>query len=117
MKKITKESVNALVKWDNYKKDNTEVITYSYGVSEMYLHWNLVATLSHKEHKLSVTDAGWKTNTTKERLNWILEYFELWYLKQIKGEWYLCKIIDFNNTTGEYTKNIEYFTWEKTFDI
>jgi hypothetical protein len=52
----------------------------------MYLFGNLIATLEHSVGGvLKVTNAGWKSNTTKERLNGLPRVS----IQQKKGEWYL----------------------------
>jgi hypothetical protein len=38
--------------------------------------------LNKEENKLYIYHAGWRTNTTKERLNWILNYCNLWGIFQ-----------------------------------
>ena len=72
MRKITQEAINALYDKRNFKRDNTEVkevINYSSATSSMvmYLHGNLIAEIENGD--LYITNAGWKSNTTKERLN------------------------------------------------
>lgn len=89
MRKITQEAVEAFTNWGDLNKQNTEVKTYSDGIAKMWLHWNLIAEFNHKTRELYVSDAGRQTNTTKERLNWILYHFELGLLKSIKWEWFL----------------------------
>lgn len=115
MRKITQEAITAFINKSNYSKDNTRVETLCQPhtvTTEMYLHNNLIARLNNNE--LYITSAWRETNTTKERLNWILDAFELWYLKQIKGVWYLISCEwDINN----YTEIQELFDSEKTFII
>ena len=57
MKKITRDSVDAFMNARPFRKDNTgNEIAYRY---------------NDPERTLSVTNAGWFSNTTKERLNGI----------------------------------------------
>ena len=52
----------------NWKKDNTQVMySPSREVSCVYLHGNLIATID--KYQVEVYDGGWQTNTTKSRLN------------------------------------------------
>lgn len=50
---------------------------------QMYLFNNLIA--EHKDDGLWITNAGWQTKTTKERLNALPNV----YIQQKKGKWYL----------------------------
>jgi hypothetical protein len=69
MRIITQNAVSCFRNGGNAKFNNTEVITEN-GVSKMYLFGNLIATLEHKVGGvMRISDAGWDTNTTKERLN------------------------------------------------
>jgi len=72
----------------NFKRSNTEIEKLSDGSVNFYLHGNTIATLNTTEKKLYVYHAGWKTNTTKERLNGILHFLDLWTIFQKNFEWY-----------------------------
>lgn len=89
MRKITAESVEAFINMWDYKKDNTEVKTYSDCITKMFLHWNFIAEYNQRENKLWISNDSYYTNTTKERLNGILESLTYYKLKQIKWVWYL----------------------------
>jgi len=69
MRKITRESVNAFNNDKNFKKGNTEVEVLP-NVTIMRLHGNAIA-YRHNDPKrtLYITNCGWESNTTKERLN------------------------------------------------
>ena len=71
MRKITTEAAEAFFNRKDFKKSNTEVHNSPNGDTTMLLHDNEIAILS-PEGELRVTNAGWKTNTTKERLNGLL---------------------------------------------
>ena len=85
MRKITKESVKALFNNDNLNKQNMCV---SNGV--MKLHGNDIAWLEDTAHgkTITISDAGWDTVTTKERLNGILDYLDLGKIFQKDFVWY-----------------------------
>ena len=75
----------------NWKKDNTQVI-YSPNreVSCVYLHGNLIATID--KYQVEVYDGGWQTNTTKSRLNALINELCDGYnqgIYQHKWEWYI----------------------------
>jgi hypothetical protein len=67
MRKITTESVNALLSGGELHKANMSVSN-----GEMRLHGNLIAKIEPDTRKLKISNAGWPSNTTKERLNGIL---------------------------------------------
>tara|TARA_R110000803_G_scaffold121309_1_gene189395 strand:- start:472 stop:768 length:297 start_codon:yes stop_codon:yes gene_type:complete len=68
MRNITIESVNAFNENRNFKKSNTEVF-YSKNQESTYLSLfgNTIATKF--KNKLMISNCGWFTPTTKERLN------------------------------------------------
>lgn len=71
MRKITQESVNAFLNAVPFNKQNMKVEVLP-NVTILRLHGNAIAYLyNDPERTLSVTTAGWNTNTTKERLNGI----------------------------------------------
>jgi len=69
MRKITKEAVDKFLSRETFKKSNMEV-DQGYGQFRLKLHGNVIATLDELG-VLTVSNAGWATNTTKERLNGI----------------------------------------------
>ena len=72
MRKIETQ-MNAAIKGNaNWTKANTSVTTEN-GVSEVRLHGNLIARVGHDFVK--VFDGGWQSNTTKSRLNAIINEF------------------------------------------
>lgn len=94
MRKITQESVRAFEQNKNFKKQNTQVVYLEdtrHIKTIMYLHNNLIAVKVNGE--LYITNAGWESNTTKERLNGlpgvsIYQKNFVWYLngKEWNGE-------------------------------
>lgn len=81
MRKITKNTIDALKTGKRLSTGNMLVKD-----GNVYLHGNLIASLENLV--LTVTDAGWQTNTTKERLNGILDGFGLQGIYQKKHVWY-----------------------------
>lgn len=73
MRKITEEACAAFMAERPFRKDNTEVIVVGREVT-LLLHGNPIA----RKHgfRVEVSSAGWKSNTTKERLNGLLSYFD-----------------------------------------
>ena len=69
MKKITSEAVKNFLNAIEFKKDNTKVEVLE-NVTILKLYNNPIAyKYNDPEQTLSITMAGWITNTTKERLN------------------------------------------------
>jgi hypothetical protein len=69
MRKITKEAVSKFLSKETFRKSNMSVEESS-GVYKLKLHGNTIATIDELG-VLSVSNAGWRSNTTKERLNGI----------------------------------------------
>lgn len=85
MRKLTKESVNAFNNSTPFKKANMEIEVLP-NVTIMKLHGNPIAyRYNNPEKTLSISNCGWQTNTTKERLNAI----DGVHIVQKKGVWYL----------------------------
>lgn len=85
MRKITEESVQAFNNSIPFKKANMEVEVLP-NVTVMKLHGNSIAFRYNDPNRtLSITNCGWQTNTTKERLNAI----DGVSISQKKGVWYL----------------------------
>ena len=89
MRKITQESVDAFMNARKFKKGNMEVEVLP-NVTILKLHGNEIAyRYNDPERTLSITDAGWQTVTTKERLNGIPNV----NIHQKDWVWYLCWIV------------------------
>ena len=70
--RLIEEQMCKAIQWrDNSKKDNTQVMySPSREVSCVYLHGNLIATIDR--YRVEIYDGGWQSNTTKSRLNAII---------------------------------------------
>jgi hypothetical protein len=85
MKKITQKAIEAFLNAKSFKGSNTRVEVLP-NVTVLKLFGNEIAYLyNDPERTLSITNAGWKSVTTKERLNAIPNVS----IRQIKGNWYL----------------------------
>jgi hypothetical protein len=92
MRKITEQAADCFHNILPYKKSNTEV-TVDNGVVRMYLHGNCIAQKTPLA--TTITNCGWSTPTTKERLNGLSNVS----IVQKKGYWYLNgKLWDGENT-------------------
>jgi len=102
MRKITEESVKAFLNKGKLSKQNMSVFFDRYDYkSRMLLHNNCIATYDHQEDILSISNCGWFTPTTKERLNAlpnvdIRQKNYVWYLN---GKEWNGKKIDINLET------------------
>jgi predicted membrane-bound dolichyl-phosphate-mannose-protein mannosyltransferase len=85
MRVIERQMNRAISTETDWKKDNTEVINIE-GVSFVYLYNNLIAMVG--DTWLELFDGGYKSNTTKSRLNAILqEHGSGEYIFQKNFEW------------------------------
>jgi len=91
MRQIEQQMINAIKGKHTLCKDNTSV-TYNYQTnsSGVYLHGNHIATVG--ENYVEIFDGGWQTNTTKSRLNAIINSLCDGYtcgVYQHKFEWFI----------------------------
>jgi hypothetical protein len=70
MRKIERLMNAAITAGKDWKSANTEVVNID-GVSEVLLHGNKIAEVG--DTFLRLFDGGWQSNTTKSRLNAILQ--------------------------------------------
>jgi len=88
MRQITKDATNAFFnKAGSWQRDNTMVMTTN-NFSIMRLHGNLIAEFCHNNGTLYISNCGWITSTTKERLNGILDSVGVGKIYQKAGVWY-----------------------------
>lgn len=98
MRKITQNTINAFLNDDQIKIDNTQVIVnanFGDPRTELYLFDNLIAQKRIGSKTIQITNAGWKSKTTKERLNALPNV----RIQQKQKEWYLNGI----KWDGEFT--------------
>ena len=92
MRKIEQQMIAAIKNNQDWKCDNTEVITIE-GVSFVYLHGNQIATID--DDSMTIFDGGYQTKTTKSRLNALLSEFgytcgtQREYVFQKQFEWFV----------------------------
>lgn len=83
-RKITQNAVNAFLRCQYFNESNTQVLVGSNNTATLILFGNNIAFLN-ADKTVSITNAGYFTNTTKERLNGIPNV----HIQQKKGLWYL----------------------------
>ncbi len=95
MRKIERQMCDAIATEQDWRKDNTEVINFynedkELVVTSVYLHGNLISEVTN--NAVTIFDGGWRTNTTKSRLNAIINRFCDAFtdgVYQHKGEWFI----------------------------
>jgi len=92
MRKISEDSARAFLNGQAFKRDNTEVtISENREVSYLYLFGNLIAKHNFINGSVSITDCGYQTVTTKDRLNAVIYYsdYKHNYIKIFQKDWQL----------------------------
>ena len=85
MRQITRDSVNAFMSARKFRKQNMEVKVLP-NVTILLLYGNEIAyRYNDVDRTLSITDCGWQSVTTKERLNGIPNV----QIQQRNFEWFL----------------------------
>jgi len=93
MRKIESQMIEAIQNDKNWSSGNTQVVTND-GLSTVYLHGNKIAMVD--DTSMTIFDGGWKSNTTKSRLNALCDEFciagegvfqenFLWYVRKFVG--------------------------------
>ena len=99
MRLIEHQMCRAIRNKNDWRKDNTEVMySPSRDVCCVYLHKNLIATIDN--NSVEVYDGGWQSNTTKSRLNALINGLcdgTRCGVFQKQYEWY---IVDNNETVN-----------------
>ena len=98
MRKITQVSINAFLNAEKFHRANTSVEVLP-NVTILKLHNNAIAyQYNNPERTLSITNCGWFSNTTKERLNALpnvrihQKNYE-WFLNGVKWDGKLIDIL------------------------
>lgn len=93
MRKISKDAAAALMSYKKFKRSNTQVTVDESGAAYLYLFGNMIAC-HEADGTLKITDAGYSTVTTKDRLNAlphvsIYQRKRVWYLNEQEwdGDW------------------------------
>jgi len=113
MRKIESQMNAAIQSNSNWSKDNTTVTFNSdTNTSEVYLHGNLIATVTDED--MTIFDGGWQTVTTKSRLNALCNEFCItgegvfqknyqWFVRKFVGQMGTEKVFKTESFTNGYT--------------
>lgn len=86
MRKVTENTINAFLSGNKHIENNTQVLIEGDDKNKkviLTLFGNIIAV--REKGKLFITNCGWFSNTTKERLNALPGVS----IQQKKGKWYL----------------------------
>lgn len=86
-KKITMDSVHAFIAGKPFRRENMEV-NINDNVTYLRLWGNTIATKT-KDGRVYIDACGWYTVTTKERLNYLLDTYNLPRIYQKNWLWYI----------------------------
>lgn len=86
MRKIEQQMLYAIQQRKNWQLSNTQVTVHG-GTIVVRLHGNIIAEITSTA--LFLSDAGWRSSTTKSRLNAILQHYKLPLVYQKQYQWYI----------------------------
>ena len=102
-KKITMDSVHAFIAGKPFRRENMDVEIDRNGTVYLKLFGNIIAFRSYLDGKVYIRNCGWETNTTKERLNYLLyAYNSPLQIRQKNFVWYLGNDVWDGNETYIY---------------
>ena len=104
MRTITHLAVKKFMSMENFSRGNTQV--FNGDEVKLCLHGNNIATI--KDNGLFITNCGWFSNTTKERLNGLLGSLGRIGIQQRNFKWYL----DEKEWDGSLVKLLPNNDWE-----
>ena len=97
MRKIETQMNSAIRSRKDWQSGNTRVEITEDKRALVYLHGNLIANV--EDNLVQIFDGGWQSNTTKSRLNAIIEEFLIPYqgVFQKNWNWFVKLSSDFTN--------------------
>ena len=105
MRVIERQMIQAIIQRKNFKKANTEVIKDG-DFMYIYLHDNLIAKYGLNDNwgQLFISHCNWLTNTTKSRLNALLDEFSYGMrVFQKNYEWF----VSYKNVKEDFVSGME----------
>lgn len=91
MRKITKESVNAFLNAKKFNRSNMSVDVLPNVTVLKYQGNEIAYKYNDLKQTISITNCGWESNTTKERLNGVISLsgLNVGKIYQKNWQWYL----------------------------
>ena len=103
MRQIEQNLINAIRERKKaWSQDNT-TISYNENTEtyDVFLHGNKIASIDYDDREVRLSSCGWRTNTTKSRLNAILTALRAdGYVRQTQRRWQICSNGDHNFYDG-----------------
>ena len=94
MRKIEQQMNSAIRYRQNWAGSNT-MVRVSREVVKVFLHGNHIASVDTATNDLTLFDGGWQSNTTKSRLNALLnEFIPSMRVNQKNWTWFLSDDLD-----------------------
>ena len=101
MRKIEQQMNHAIRQGRNFSSSNTQVKHYG-SDTFVYLHGNHIATVTR--NSIILFDGGWQSNTTKSRLNALLDEFSYGMrVFQKNWEWF----VGYKNVSEDFVNGME----------
>ena len=102
MRKIERQMNQAIRSGNNFSSSNTTVKHGWDNEADVYLHGNHIATV--KSNSIIIKDGGWQANTTKSRLNALLDEFSYGMrVFQKNYEWF----VSYKNVKEDFVSGME----------
>ena len=102
MRKIERQMNQAIRSGKNFSSSNTAVRHGFDNEADVYLHGNHIATV--KSNSIIIKDGGWQSNTTKSRLNALLDEFSYGMrVFQKNYEWF----VSYKNVKEDFVSGME----------
>ena len=102
MRKIERQMNQAIRSGNNFTSSNTAVRHGFDNEADVYLHGNHIATV--KSNSIIIKDGGWQSNTTKSRLNALLDEFSYGMrVFQKNYEWF----VSYKNVKEDFVSGME----------
>ena len=102
MRKIERQMNSAIRSGKNFSSSNTTVRHGFEGEADVQLHRNHIATV--KSNSIIIKDGGWQSNTTKSRLNALLDEFSYGMrVFQKNFEWF----VGYKNVSEDFVSGME----------
>ena len=93
MRQIEQNLINAIRGKDKSWGESNTMVSYNENTEtyDVFLHGNKIASIDYDDREVRLSSCGWRTNTTKSRLNAILTALRAdGYVRQTQKRWQIC---------------------------